>query len=50
VKEADKAKIASLDIKDTGTILEIKKGIVKISGLPSCINGQLVELAQISLA
>jgi len=44
VKEADKAKIASLDIKDTGTILEIKKGIVKISGLPSCINGQLVEL------
>ncbi|MDP8298206.1 MAG: F0F1 ATP synthase subunit alpha, partial [Candidatus Orphnella occulta] len=44
MKEADKAKIASLDIKDTGTILEIKKGIVKISGLPSCINGQLVEL------
>ncbi|MDP8297103.1 MAG: F0F1 ATP synthase subunit alpha [Candidatus Orphnella occulta] len=38
-------KIASLDIKDTGTIKEIRKGIVKIEGLPSCINGQLVELS-----
>lgn len=37
-------KIASLDIKDTGTIREIRKGIVKIGGLPSCINGQLIEL------
>jgi len=37
-------KIAPLEIKDTGTIQEIKKGIVGISGLPSCINGQLVEL------
>ncbi len=37
-------KIPPLEIKDTGTIKEIKKGIVAISGLPSCINGQLVEL------
>ena len=33
-----------LEIKDTGTIYEIKKGIVKIIGLSTCINGQLVEL------
>ncbi len=37
-------KIPPLEIKDTGTIREIKKGIVAMSGLPSCINGQLVEL------
>jgi F-type H+-transporting ATPase subunit alpha len=37
-------KIPALEIKDTGTIREIKKGIVKITGLSSCINGQLVEL------
>ncbi|MEA3560996.1 MAG: F0F1 ATP synthase subunit alpha [Candidatus Omnitrophota bacterium] len=37
-------KIPALDIKDTGTIHEIKKGIVKITGLSSCINGQLIEL------
>lgn len=36
--------IDSLEIKDTGSIREIMKGIVKITGLPSCINGQLVQL------
>ncbi|MFC1631106.1 F0F1 ATP synthase subunit alpha [Candidatus Omnitrophota bacterium] len=38
------ARINSLDIKDSGEICEIKKGIVKINGLTSCINGQLIEL------
>jgi len=36
--------IFSLEIKDTGVIKEIKKGIVKITGLPSCSNGQMLEL------
>jgi len=40
----NKVKIPPLEIKDTGTIREIKKGIVKLTGLSSCINGQLVEL------
>ncbi len=40
----ERMKIPPLEIKDTGVIREIKKGIVKISGLPSCINCQLVEL------
>jgi F-type H+-transporting ATPase subunit alpha len=38
-------KIPALEIKDTGTIREIKKGVVRIKGLSSCVNGQLIELA-----
>lgn len=37
-------KIGSLELRDTGNIKEIKRGIVKITGLFNCINGQLVEL------
>jgi len=37
-------KIEPFEIRDTGTIQEIKKGIVKITGLTNCVNGQLVEL------
>jgi len=37
-------KMEPFEIKDTGTIQEIKKGIVKITGLTNCVNGQLVEL------
>ncbi len=37
-------KIAPLEIRDTGNIKEIKKGIVKITGLSNCINGQILEL------
>lgn len=39
-------KIPPLEIKDTGTIGEIKKGIVKVTGMSSCINGQMVELGK----
>ena len=38
-------KIPSLEIRDTGRIQEIRKGIVKIIGLSSCINGQIIELS-----
>jgi len=34
-----------LEIKDVGTVKEIKGGVIKISGLASCVNGQLIELA-----
>jgi F-type H+/Na+-transporting ATPase subunit alpha len=34
-----------LEIKDVGTIKEIKGGVIKIGGLASCVNGQLIELA-----
>ena len=39
-----KVKIPLLEIKDTGVICQIKKGIIQIKGLSSCINGQLVEI------
>ena len=38
-------KLEPLEIKDTGTIREVRRGVVKIEGLASCVNGQLVELA-----
>jgi len=34
-----------LEIKDVGTVKEIKGGVIKIDGLASCVNGQLIELA-----
>ena len=44
MSDKTKINIPALEIKDTGTIQKIQKGIVKIGGLSSCINGQLVEL------
>ena len=32
-----------IKLSETGTIKDIKKMIVRISGLPSCLNGQLVD-------
>jgi F-type H+-transporting ATPase subunit alpha len=43
MSEKLKVKIPALEVKDTGTIRELQKGIVRIAGLPSCINGQLIE-------
>ncbi len=31
-------------IRETGTITEVRQGIVKLSGLPGCVMGQLIEL------
>ena len=36
--------IPSLDIKEVGVVKDVKHGIVRAGGLPSCIYGQLVEL------
>ncbi len=40
----DRIKIPSLEIKDVGTIREVKRSIVKISGFSFCINGQLIKI------
>lgn len=40
-----KINIPNLEIKDAGTVKDIKKGIVKIDGLLSCINGQLLDFS-----
>ncbi len=31
-------------VRELGTIIEIKRGVVKLSGMPSCVMGQLVSL------
>jgi F-type H+/Na+-transporting ATPase subunit alpha len=36
-------KIPILEVSEVGTIREIKNGIVRADGLPSCVSGQLVE-------
>ena len=36
-------KIEALDIKEVGRIEELKQGIVKISGLPNCSYGAMIE-------
>ncbi len=40
-----KTTISSLDIREVGTVKEAKQGIVKVSGLPSCIFGQRVDFS-----
>ena len=35
-----------VDVREVGTITELKRGIVKLSGLPTCIMGQLIELGR----
>lgn len=37
---------AGLEVREVGTITEIKRGIVKLTGLPTCIMGQLIELSR----
>lgn len=35
--------IPTLEVKEVGSVKEVKRGIAKVAGLPSCIYGQLVE-------
>ncbi|RKY30532.1 MAG: F0F1 ATP synthase subunit alpha [Candidatus Omnitrophota bacterium] len=37
-------KIEPFEIKEAGKVTEIKKGIIKVSGLPNCVHGQQVEV------
>jgi len=34
---------SGVEIKEIGTVIEIRSGIVKLTGLPSCVLGQLIE-------
>ncbi|OQB15330.1 MAG: ATP synthase subunit alpha [Candidatus Omnitrophica bacterium ADurb.Bin205] len=38
-------RIEALDIKEIGRVEEVKQGIIKISGLPNCSFGEVIELA-----
>ena len=35
---------SGVEVREMGTITEVKRGVVKLSGLPSCILGQLIQL------
>jgi len=37
--------IQTLDIKEAGKVEEVRQGIIKISGLPNCAYGEVIELA-----
>jgi F-type H+-transporting ATPase subunit alpha len=38
-------KIPTLDIKEVGRVKEVKYGVVKVEGMPSCAYGQLVQFS-----
>lgn len=38
--------VSPFEVKEVGRIREVKKGIAYIEGLPSCINGQLIEFSE----
>ncbi len=37
-------KIGTLEIKEAGKVEEVKLGVIKISGLPNCLYGQVIEV------
>lgn len=41
----DRIKIPLIDVQEVGQVKEVKRGIAKVDGLPSCIYGQMVEFA-----
>lgn len=36
------------EIKEVGIVKEVKRGIVKVEGLPSCIYGQIIEFTEVN--
>ncbi|MCX5685996.1 MAG: F0F1 ATP synthase subunit alpha, partial [Candidatus Omnitrophica bacterium] len=39
----DRIKIPLIDVQEVGRVKEVRRGIAKVDGLPSCIYGQMVE-------
>src|SRR3989338_1889453 len=42
----DHVKIPLVDIREVGVVKEARRGIARITGLPSCVYGQLVQYSQ----
>ena len=42
----DKLKIPLVEIKEVGVVKDVRRGIARINGLPSCVYGQLVMFSQ----
>lgn len=38
--------ISTIDIKEIGTVTEVKQGIIKIDGMPSCMYGELLQFSE----
>ena len=38
-------KIAPVEIKEEGVVVDVKKEVITIEGLPSCVYGELVEFS-----
>ncbi len=46
MEKNDLLRVQPFEIKEVGVIKEIKRGIVKIEGLPNCIYGQIIEFPE----
>ena len=48
IKQAAPAWAASrwFDVRETGEVMSVREYIIKVRGLPSCMNGQLVDFAR----
>src|SRR5437764_3449662 len=44
LKEIQAADLAELDVREVGTVLEVKDGIARIYGLTSAMAGEMLEL------
>lgn len=46
VNGANSDGLIKFDVRETGTIKSVRECIIRVKGLPSCINGQMVECSQ----
>lgn len=42
----DKLKIPLIEVREVGFVNDVRRGIVRMSGLPSCVYGQLVQFSE----
>lgn len=46
VNDTDRDALIKFDVRETGIIKSVRECIIRVKGLPSCINGQMVECSQ----
>jgi F-type H+-transporting ATPase subunit alpha len=42
----DKTRISALEVREVGFVKDVRRGIARVSGLPSCVYGQLVQFSR----
>ena len=45
MEKLDKLKIPALDVREVGFVKDVKRGLARIGGLPSCVFGQLLQFS-----